>query len=193
MSDKNGEDPELNFYRHRDWKPGPGAASPPVPKTVDGPGSIEKPAGNSGSPWNAAGTWEEKSQKAWAVEALTTAIEGLAHGTDGGEVKVSKLSVTGDASINFIRGKKRYPFDFKLELTIVGPDDMKCTVAIPDFASDEDSPYAMEFSWSGDDAGRTEAARAAVGATQKEVLAENCLMSRVHAELAKWIDDFFKM
>ena len=112
---------DLNFYKHRDWKPGSDAAPQAVPvKVMDTPEEVKAdPSGSS--PWNKAGTWEEKGQKGWAIEHLESLLVGLKHEKEGyGAVEVKELTCTGDASITFTRGKKKWPYDFKLEVCPLG-------------------------------------------------------------------------
>eukprot|EP01063_Lacrimia_lanifica_P029625 TRINITY_DN4561_c0_g1_i2.p2 TRINITY_DN4561_c0_g1~~TRINITY_DN4561_c0_g1_i2.p2 ORF type:complete len:192 (+),score=85.48 TRINITY_DN4561_c0_g1_i2:43-618(+) len=185
----DGKDPELDFYRHREWKPGATAA--PVAQPVRVMNSDASPVtaeAGASSPWNAAGTWEEKGKKQWAVDAFQRLLVGLEQECEGGKVAVTGVVASGDASITFTRGKKKWPYDFKLEFTIEGPDGMKCEVVIPDFACDECAPYEMDFTWKGDS--RNEAAKAAVGATSKKVNASEGLMYLVHQALEKWFEEF---
>eukprot|EP01061_Rhynchopus_euleeides_P006191 TRINITY_DN15260_c0_g1_i2.p1 TRINITY_DN15260_c0_g1~~TRINITY_DN15260_c0_g1_i2.p1 ORF type:complete len:191 (+),score=60.45 TRINITY_DN15260_c0_g1_i2:101-673(+) len=182
---------DLKFYKHREWKPGTDAAPAPVPvKVMDAPApTTASPTGESA--WNAAGTWEERGQKAWATEHLKKLLVGLSYQHDGyGEVKVTELEVTGDASITFTRGKKKWPYDFKLEFKISGPDSMKCEVVIPDFACDESPPFDMDFSWKGDDEQRKPEGKQAVGASSSQVNSGKGLFAEVHKALEQWFADF---
>eukprot|EP01060_Flectonema_neradi_P040403 TRINITY_DN9196_c0_g1_i2.p1 TRINITY_DN9196_c0_g1~~TRINITY_DN9196_c0_g1_i2.p1 ORF type:complete len:221 (+),score=60.41 TRINITY_DN9196_c0_g1_i2:82-663(+) len=193
MSSSN-EDPELKFYKHREWKPGEDAAPAPVPvKVMNAPENVT-PSNGGGSPWNKAGTWEEKSVKSWAEKELKTALVGLKEDMDGEDVVIKEISITGDASLTFIRGKKRYPFDMKIEFTITGPEDLKCTVTMPDFASDEDGPYDTEHKWSNDGNNTLKPKmKEVIGASKKEVRSGKGLFVKVHAALENWIEEFKKL
>eukprot|EP01064_Diplonema_japonicum_P003626 TRINITY_DN12336_c0_g1_i1.p1 TRINITY_DN12336_c0_g1~~TRINITY_DN12336_c0_g1_i1.p1 ORF type:complete len:205 (+),score=60.63 TRINITY_DN12336_c0_g1_i1:59-616(+) len=184
MSEK-GNDKGLSWYKHREWQPGDDAAPVAEPQKVKQ--SVEASPTGSHSAWNSAGTWEEQGQKTWAVSSLNERLEKL----EGPGAKVKSVTITGDASINFIRGKKKYPFDFKLEFKISCSDDLhQCEVEIPDFACDETAPYEMDFTWKGDS--REQKFKEAVGASSKQVNNSEGLMAKVHTELEAWIEDFKK-
>ena len=116
----SSKDSDLKFYKHREWKPGDDAAPAAVPvKVMNSQVSESASSNGSGSPWNKAGTWEEKSVNSWAVKELTSALVGLKEDMDGEDVVIQEMNITGDASLTFIRGKKKYPFDMKLEVLLI--------------------------------------------------------------------------
>eukprot|EP01059_Diplonema_ambulator_P004469 TRINITY_DN14182_c0_g1_i1.p1 TRINITY_DN14182_c0_g1~~TRINITY_DN14182_c0_g1_i1.p1 ORF type:complete len:210 (+),score=23.68 TRINITY_DN14182_c0_g1_i1:74-631(+) len=177
---------KLSWYKHREWKPGDDAVEVTAPKKIDNEKDVKASPTGVGSAWNAAGTWEEQGQKAWAVERLTTLLVGVEH--SGAVVK--EVTITGDASINFIRGKKKYPYDFSLEFKIHDCDDSdtKCEVKISDFACDETAPYEMEFSWKGDN--KKQEFKDTVGATSKQVRSGEGLLAKIHEVLESWVEEF---
>ena len=114
---------DMKFYKHREWKPGADAAPEARPVKLMNSEEAAKHASptnsTGGSAWNSAGTWEERSQKTWAEGHLKKLLVGLTANHEGyGEVRVSELAVTGDASVTFTRGKKKFPFDFSLEVQL---------------------------------------------------------------------------
>jgi len=71
------------------------------------------------SAWNQAGTWEEKNTSDWCTGHLRSKLlSATAELVDGAHVAtVIKVdSLTGDASVAVVSGKKRYIFDFHASL-----------------------------------------------------------------------------
>eukprot|EP00755_Sulcionema_specki_P027564 Sspe_Gene.88008::Locus_60150_Transcript_1_1_Confidence_1.000_Length_891::g.88008::m.88008 len=199
--DDDGE--KLSWYKHREWKPSPENAAPsPTPVRVDSVQSSSPPATSPSqverSQWNTACTWEERNMIEWAKEKLTSRIVGLVHPLPGfdSELKVTKLSVEGDATVSFIRGKKRFLFDMKLELTVTASlkdDTVKGVIEFPEFANDEDPPYTMSFKWKEEGkvkAEDKEAVSEAIGAKSSKVSSKKGLCYEVHGHLADWIKEF---
>jgi hypothetical protein len=117
------EEGELDWYRHREWRPSDKREFVPV-KLQDGQPATLKDEKKTGSAWNAADTWEEKDMTTWAKQWIQ---DNLSQSPDK---KIS--NIIGDASVCFVRGKLRYLFDF--EFTING--DIK----ISDFCDHEEFP-----------------------------------------------------
>jgi hypothetical protein len=67
-----------------------------------------------GSLWNHAGTFEERNVSKWAQDRL----KDLLVGCSAGGVSVTEVtSVTGDANIWMVRGKKRHGFSFEISMS----------------------------------------------------------------------------
>lgn len=106
------------------------------------------------SAWNTAGTWEEKDTTEWCREKFkhhlssATAVHG-----EYAAVVSEVNSITGDASVAIVSGKKRYIFDFSCSIKVDFSDDQSddiasCEIKLIDIhsaASDEE--YDMEFKW----------------------------------------------
>lgn len=73
--------------------------------------------GAGASAWNTAGTWEERNTSDWCSKSLTSFLEQVSVQTGGcnGLVKEVK-DLTGEASVAFVSGKKRYVFDYHASL-----------------------------------------------------------------------------
>uniref|UniRef100_A0A0A9XVP9 Activator of Hsp90 ATPase AHSA1-like N-terminal domain-containing protein n=1 Tax=Lygus hesperus TaxID=30085 RepID=A0A0A9XVP9_LYGHE len=92
------------------------------------------------SVWNAAGTWEELSVNDFALDRMKTLYTNTVvdETVDDKHVKISIKScksVKGEASIVFIRGKRKCSFDMKVELEwegTVNDDSVEGTVMLPD-------------------------------------------------------------
>jgi len=83
-----------------------------TPQRLDtaGMSSVE---GGGASAWNQAGTWEERNTSDWCTTSLTSFLEKASVQAEGcnGLVKEVK-NLTGEASVAFVSGKKRYVFDY---------------------------------------------------------------------------------
>jgi len=97
------------------------------------PKPIPTPTSAAASVWNQAGTWEEKDTTAWCKDALKERLAAVC--------KVKEL--TGDASFATAGGKKRYLFDFhvQLECKVNGKTHK---LQLPDICSSTD----LECVWS---------------------------------------------
>lgn len=83
----------------------------PVSSTEGGKGKA--------SAWNQAGTWEEKNTSDWCTGHLRSKLlSANAELADGAHVAVVKTvkSLTGEASVAVVSGKKRYIFDYHASL-----------------------------------------------------------------------------
>ena len=91
---------------------------------VQAPASITPSAsGETGkgqaSAWNQAGTWEEKNTSEWCTGHLRTKLSSATAELDNGAhvgVVIKVDSLTGDASVAVVGGKKRYIFDYHASL-----------------------------------------------------------------------------
>jgi len=98
----------------------------------------------SASAWNQAGTFETRDLSNWAQEDVKGRLKGLeAAASDGTLVRVTGVtSVSGEAAVHFVRGKRRHGFDLEIKLAVetsgdpvakgsltipsVGPEDIDC-------------------------------------------------------------------
>lgn len=97
-----------------------------APKKVEAAAAApKKPVAAGVSSWNSAGTWEERNLSKWACSRLAEVLREAdlrAPSYDGGEAAVtaSSWSVSGDASMVYVRGKKRYGYELKVKATYKG-------------------------------------------------------------------------
>lgn len=109
-----------------------------APKKVDGAAAAatETASANGSSVWNSAGTYEERLLSPWANAELKSRIGALAAHIEASDVpagawavyaagsELQRLdicvtevdSVTGDAQVSMIRGKKKHLCDYSVEL-----------------------------------------------------------------------------
>lgn len=93
-----------------------------APKKLDPATMTQQPSGGTDaestlvSAWNKAGTWEERDVTTWAVDALKSAITATRHTWDGYSATVQSCEVKGHASVAMVRGKKRYIYEFDLQV-----------------------------------------------------------------------------
>lgn len=137
----------LNWYRHRDWKPTEEPKREFVPQALDSSAvpSEEAPKPQAGSIWNSAGTWEEKDVTEVAQRTLKERLSGFEIAdVDGGTLELLSVdSVEGDASKPVIRGKLRYMFDFSFKVKFIfrwmessGQRKVDGCISVCDFTND---------------------------------------------------------
>lgn len=82
--------------------------------------NIISPEGSTGSSvWNQAGTWEERNTSDWCTDSLRQHLLGAKIKPDQGSLEGSIKEIknlTGEASVAFVSGKKRYVFDYNAQL-----------------------------------------------------------------------------
>mmetsp|Transcript_24172 Transcript_24172/g.35871 ORF Transcript_24172/g.35871 Transcript_24172/m.35871 type:complete len:549 (+) Transcript_24172:50-1696(+) len=95
----------------------------------------------SSSTWNQAGTWEEKDTSEWCNSSLTIFLKSarVEIGSLVGSIKEVK-DLSGDASVAFVSGKKRYIFDYNASVKYSfhdGEDNRVAsgTLQLPDISS----------------------------------------------------------
>lgn len=100
--------------------------------------------GENTSVWNTAGTWEEKNVTAWAKESLTEILQTATYTfpdsspAPGALARIATVkTLDGHASFATVRGKKKYIYEFKIELEWVldlagEPDAAKGKITFPD-------------------------------------------------------------
>jgi activator of HSP90 ATPase len=101
------------------------------------------------SAWNAAGTWEEKNVSGWVTERLTQRLSEAACDFAGGSLRVASVQACdGDASVAFVRGSKRYIYNFaEVELVweaAIDGDTINGSLMLPDVASDCNGKFEFE-------------------------------------------------
>ena len=106
--------------------PGSAAATNPAaaqPSKVSGNGVSGSGAPSlASSSWNTAGTFEERDVTKWAEDKIKAAVLGATSICDvnaSESVLVEATAVNafdGHASVSFIRGKKKYPFDMSFDV-----------------------------------------------------------------------------
>jgi hypothetical protein len=112
---------------------------PSVPQRLDSMQSVS--SSKSASVWNNAGTWEEKDTSEWCTSSLKSFLKDAAVEVEVFSGKVSEVkNLTGDASVAFVSGKKRYVFDYsaniKYEIMDEGDDVVAIgTLKLPDITS----------------------------------------------------------
>jgi activator of HSP90 ATPase len=98
-------------------KPIRAASASPSPALEQQP--QQQQAGQSA--WNAAGTWEEKDCSAWAKDRLKSILQSLSSKSGSDNISVTKVKdVEGEASITVVRGKKKYIYDYSLNMELKG-------------------------------------------------------------------------
>lgn len=105
-----------------------GTNAPKKLATANEAASVSPSAEGKGkaSAWNQAGTWEEKNTSDWCSSHLRSELlSATAQLADEAHVGVvTKVdSLTGDASVAVVSGKKRYIFDFHVSLQYEIRDD----------------------------------------------------------------------
>ena len=104
-------------------------------------------ATTTGSAWNYAGTFEERNMTEWAKGKLQELLSSVRYTLPklGSELEVVKVKdLEGDASVTFVRGKKKYLFDFVFTLEWeMGLDcgKAKGSLKYPDVTPDNDDEY----------------------------------------------------
>lgn len=211
--DDDGED--LNWYRHREWKPTQEAKKEFRPTQINSEEAAAtmktSAASAAGSVWNAAGTWEDKDVTSLAQSTLREKLsEPTLRDIDvaGGAISVEEVEkVEGDASKPVIRGKMRHIFDlsFKVKFSFKWMDSggqQKATgsLSITDFTNDafsEDGQNApvMEVSFKdrqGLDAARRLAVEDVIGAKSWPPSA-GTLTAALAERMKAWADEYQEM
>ncbi len=86
--------------------------------------SGSRAASQSSSVWNQAGTWEEKDTSEWCHSSLKRHLEEASVQLEHFTARVQEVKdLSGDASVAFVSGKKRYVFDYNASVKYVILDD----------------------------------------------------------------------
>eukprot|EP00162_Nutomonas_longa_P005967 comp16583_c0_seq1/m.26713 comp16583_c0_seq1/g.26713 ORF comp16583_c0_seq1/g.26713 comp16583_c0_seq1/m.26713 type:complete len:163 (+) comp16583_c0_seq1:26-514(+) len=91
---------------------------------------------NGASAWNAAGTWEEKSAKSTAHRFISSHLSSLQIGPHS----VSSPSVSGDASVVIVRGRKKPGFAISLSFSL-----STTSVSVSEVADDDIEDFTVSF------------------------------------------------
>jgi len=144
--------------------------------------------------WNAAGTFEEKDMTKWATDKIKELVKGVSTvfegaGDDSGVVEATNVSdFDGVASVSFIRGSRRYPFDFTFSVdwtASIAQGEFSGKLFFSQFTSDDDE-FDAEVRWENrDKAGK--AAKPLLEHVKNEFRAE------VEKQLRKFIEEFRKL
>lgn len=95
----------------------------------------------SSSVWNQAGTWEEKDTSDWCHSSLSKYLSEASIEYDHFTARVEEVkTLSGDASVAFVSGKKRYVFDYNASIKYIILDEGDVKVAsgiltLPDISS----------------------------------------------------------
>mmetsp|Transcript_498 Transcript_498/g.550 ORF Transcript_498/g.550 Transcript_498/m.550 type:complete len:199 (+) Transcript_498:114-710(+) len=120
-----------------------------VPQKIDSNGVMPEQTprlpvveNTQGSAWNRMGTWEEKDYSKWArdrLKELLLEMECPVFST--GELKISDVvTAEGDATILYLRGKKRLGFELNLKAKWKGKvndKEVSGHISIPSLDSDD--------------------------------------------------------
>ena len=193
---KTLEDGRKTTYFHREIDPEEKAklAQASKPKAITS--SSAAPIGNNkdGSAWNAAGTFEEKDMTKWAKDKIIELVKGVSTMFEGGGdtsgiVEATNVSdFDGVASVSFIRGSRRYPFDFTFNVdwvASISEGEISGKLFYSQFSSDDDS-FDAEVKWENrEKAGKD--AKLLLEHIKKEFRAE------VDTKLRKFMEEFRKL
>lgn len=118
-----------------------------TPKAISSSQNVAQVSKTQGSAWNTAGTFESKSYTPWAIDRISTLLNGVSlnipegEGGGGGVITLKNSSLDGDAEIAINRGKRKHIYDFSAtvdwELEMKGDaDDIKGSFSIEDVSGD---------------------------------------------------------
>lgn len=120
-----------------------------APKPITEPQMIQENTEVKGSVWNTAGTFESVTHTPWAVDRLSSLLNGVSliipegEGGGGGTITLQQASLTGDAQVTVNRGKRKHIYDFSAtvdwELEMDGDaDGLKGSFSIEDVSGDRE-------------------------------------------------------
>lgn len=110
-----------------------------TPKKIETPASTAPVTAPTGSAWNTANTWEEKNCTSKCKKILEDIFEG--------HDSFTAFNITdGNSSINFIRGKARFMYDFsyKFDFNAKGCEG---SVEVSDVINDQLDDIVYQFKW----------------------------------------------
>jgi len=117
-------------------------AATAAPQRLDSTGALSTASSaKSASVWNNAGTWEEKDTSDWCNSTLKGHLKEAVVEVDHYTGKVEEVEdLSGDASVAFVSGKKRFVFDYHASLTFIILDEgdekvASGTLKLPDISS----------------------------------------------------------
>jgi len=166
--------------------------SPPrLLSSTNGPSSP-----SSGSAWNAAGTWEEKSCSEFAKKKLRQFLDGssFSPSTDS-SVKISILNVRnveGDASVTVVRGKRKYIYDLSCDcdwkMQIGYTTSVSGSVRVEDITGE--LAYETRVTVGTNEQSLSQAAKGALQTFIKGSSPSNCLRAHLKTRLDKILEAF---
>ena len=99
-----------------------------APQRLDS--AVSQSSAKSTSVWNNAGTWEEKDTSDWCNTSLNSYLKETVVEVDSYTGKVQEVKdLSGDASVAFVSGKKRFVFDYNASLKYVILDEGDVKIA----------------------------------------------------------------
>lgn len=204
-------DADLNWYRHRDWKPTAEAKKEFTPTAItaekaEAAATTDAEKSADGSVWNKAGTWEDKDATDFAISGLKAKLVSFPSiDAAGGNLTAEDVDgVEGEASKPVIRGRRRHMFDLSFKVKFhfkwmdsSGQRSAKGTIEVSDFTNDTFTPEvlsepAVRLSFSDSrllDKGRQEAILAKLGTTSWPPSAGS-LLADVAAKMEAWSHDY---
>jgi len=154
---KTLDDGRKTTFFHREIDPEQKAklAEANKPKAITTPAAAPVPSSKDGSAWNAAGTFEERDMTKWATDKIQDLVKGVSTvfegpGDTSGIVEATNVSdFDGVASVSFIRGSRRYPFDFTFNVewtATLSEGEFSGKLFFSQFTSD-DEDFEAEVRW----------------------------------------------
>jgi tetratricopeptide (TPR) repeat protein len=187
------EDGRKTTFFHREIDPEEKAKLAKANKPVAISGPVQQTGSKEGSVWNSAGTFEEKDMTKWATDRIRDLVKGCStvfeSGDYSGVVEATTVSdFDGVASVSFIRGSRRYPFDFTFNVNwtaSIEEGEISGKVFYSQFSSDDDT-FESEIRWENrDKAGKS--AKALYDHIKKEFSAA------VDSKLRTFVEEFRKL
>ena len=195
---KTLENGRKTTYFHREISPEEKAklaqANKPTMIDSSNPSSTAVPANSKeGSAWNAAGTFEERDMTKWATDKIKELVKGTSTvfelGDDSGIVEATDVAnFDGVASVSFIRGSRRHPFDFTFNVewtASIAEGEFSGKLFYSQFSSDDDS-FENEIKWE-----NREKAGKAIKPLLEHLKRE--FSREVDVKLQKFIEEFNKL
>ncbi|KAL4384004.1 hypothetical protein GQ457_15G029430 [Hibiscus cannabinus] len=153
--DGNGQPAAAASYTYWVRETTADAAPLPLPKKLTPKDllSNQSESPTLGSPWNKAGTWEEKNLNSWATQRIKELLKSV--GTldlSRGKAEISDVTkCVGDAFLVTVRNKKRVGYSYELTLKVKGEwhvqeekKAVKGHIDIPEFSFGELDELQME-------------------------------------------------
>jgi len=117
------------------------------PKRVES--EVHMPVRQGASSWNQAGTWEDKDMTVWARERLTELLSQTSvqvpskEGTD--ILKATQVRIlpgpNSHCTITLVRNRRRFLFEFQVEVDWSCSAGARGTLSLPDLSSDAGGDY----------------------------------------------------
>jgi Activator of Hsp90 ATPase, N-terminal len=182
------------FHREIDPEAKAKLAAQNRPKAVTSTNAPVAVNNKEGSVWNAAGTFEEKDMTKWAIDKIKELVKGCSTvfqgpGDSDGIVECTNVTdFDGVASVSFIRGSRRYPFDFTFHVewtASISEGEFSGKLFFSQFTSDDDN-HEAEVKWENRE-------KAGVAAKPLFEHIKKDFRSEVESKLNKFIEEFRKL